>query len=446
MKDFFISYNRNDAAWAEWIAWTLEEAGYSVVFQAWDFRPGGDFVLEIHNAAQGSERTIAVLSRSYLQAEYTQPEWAAAFARDPRGGERKLIPVRVDKCKPGGLLRTRVYVDLVGLSEADARVCLLGAFSDRAKPNEAPPFPVEQATGKSNIHHREYPGEDIALSIVDTLNLTPEASASVAKRDFSTVERLNLIAHINAIPPQQFNMLVFALNPPPGLVPPMPAPQGDRSAALLGWVESAGFGLSPVADILEKIRHPPQALPETTPIPVAGRVEWSVVSPPDGERAPHRPLLLDLERSLANGRLQDSRLGRHIYLELNKERELELAAGYEPDWVITGILLSDEYFVRVRTGAGHTDWQRDFAQTVAPALVGVARALERSADAHAVVLRLCEVLAAELRLRLVWPDDPDRSNELRNAIYRACIAATSLEDDDVLMALSDDDLRVIGPQ
>jgi hypothetical protein len=27
MKDFFVSYNGKDRAWAEWIAWELEEAG-----------------------------------------------------------------------------------------------------------------------------------------------------------------------------------------------------------------------------------------------------------------------------------------------------------------------------------------------------------------------------------------------------------------------------------
>ena len=30
-KDFLISYNKADRAWAEWIAWQLEDAGYSTV-------------------------------------------------------------------------------------------------------------------------------------------------------------------------------------------------------------------------------------------------------------------------------------------------------------------------------------------------------------------------------------------------------------------------------
>ena len=36
-KDFFISHNKADKAWAEWIAWELEAAGYSTILQAWDF-------------------------------------------------------------------------------------------------------------------------------------------------------------------------------------------------------------------------------------------------------------------------------------------------------------------------------------------------------------------------------------------------------------------------
>ena len=81
-KDFFISYNKADRYWGEWIAWQLEEAGFSVVIQAWDFRPGSNFVLEMQKAATEAERTIAVLSNDYLDALYTQPEWAAAFVQE----------------------------------------------------------------------------------------------------------------------------------------------------------------------------------------------------------------------------------------------------------------------------------------------------------------------------------------------------------------------------
>ena len=49
-KDFFISYAAADTSWAEWIAWQLEAAGYGVIIQVWDFKPGGEFTLDMHNA------------------------------------------------------------------------------------------------------------------------------------------------------------------------------------------------------------------------------------------------------------------------------------------------------------------------------------------------------------------------------------------------------------
>ena len=73
-KDFFVSYNRADRAWAEWIAWQLEAEGYSVVIQSWDFRPGSNFVLNMQSATEEAERTIAVLSPDYLASEFTAAE------------------------------------------------------------------------------------------------------------------------------------------------------------------------------------------------------------------------------------------------------------------------------------------------------------------------------------------------------------------------------------
>ena len=79
VKDFFVSYNKADRAWAEWIAWQLEDAGQSCIIQAWDFRPAGSFVLDMQRSARQATRTLAVLSTDYLNSLYTQPEWAAAF-------------------------------------------------------------------------------------------------------------------------------------------------------------------------------------------------------------------------------------------------------------------------------------------------------------------------------------------------------------------------------
>jgi len=117
-KDFFISYNKADRAWAEWITWQLEEAGYTTVLQAWDFRPGCNFVLEMHNATSQAERTIALLSPSYLSALYTQPEWAAAFVDDPTTEKGKLFPVCLPECGLRGFLKPNVCTGLACPDEA----------------------------------------------------------------------------------------------------------------------------------------------------------------------------------------------------------------------------------------------------------------------------------------------------------------------------------------
>lgn len=154
--NFFISYNRADKQWAEWIAWTLEEAGQTVSIQAWDFRPGGNFVLDMQRAAAASDKTIAVLSESYLKSSFTQPEWAAAFVDDPQSLNRKLLPVRVKACQPTGLLKPIVYVDLVGLSQAEAKTALLEALRERVKPDHPPVFPGSETVEPQALSKPKY--------------------------------------------------------------------------------------------------------------------------------------------------------------------------------------------------------------------------------------------------------------------------------------------------
>jgi TIR domain len=141
-KDFFVSYNKADRRWAEWIAWVLEAEGYTTVIQEWDFKPGGNFVVEMDNATKQCERTIAVVSQDYLDAEFTVPEWATQFAQDPKGLGRRLVPVRVTPCDIEGLLGQVIYCDLAGLDEEVARKRLLAQLSPgRTKPAVAPRFP-----------------------------------------------------------------------------------------------------------------------------------------------------------------------------------------------------------------------------------------------------------------------------------------------------------------
>ncbi|WP_305038906.1 TIR domain-containing protein [Frankia sp. ArI3] len=150
--DFFISYTGDDRAWAEWIAWQLENLErtpgepFRVFVQAWDFVAGTDFVTCMQDGLTRAERIVPVLSEAYLErSSYGQAEWQAGFRRDPLGAGRVIVPVRARLCTPTGLLAGRGYIDLVGLDEAAATATLAAQMhatvAGRARPATAPPFP-----------------------------------------------------------------------------------------------------------------------------------------------------------------------------------------------------------------------------------------------------------------------------------------------------------------
>ncbi|MFF4660137.1 TIR domain-containing protein [Streptomyces sp. NPDC001381] len=144
--DFFVSYSPADERWASWIAWTLEEAGYRTVLQAWDFVPGTNFVDFMDRGVSESAAVIAVLSRNYERSRYGRMEWQAALRADPDVPERRLITVRVEDIPVEGLLATITYVDLVPVTDPSAARDLLltrvrQALDGRARPALRPDYP-----------------------------------------------------------------------------------------------------------------------------------------------------------------------------------------------------------------------------------------------------------------------------------------------------------------
>jgi hypothetical protein len=116
----------------------------------------------MQEATAEARQTIGVLSPDYLSSLFTQPEWAAAFAQDPTGSRGGLLLVRVRGCSLEGLLRTIVYIDLVGLNEEDAKRTLLkGAAGGRAKPDVSPTFPGER--DHSVEKPERFPGDETGV-------------------------------------------------------------------------------------------------------------------------------------------------------------------------------------------------------------------------------------------------------------------------------------------
>jgi hypothetical protein len=146
--DFFISYTQADRAWAEWIAWTLEEDGRRVLVQAWDFVPGTNWTQSMQDGVTHAARTIAVLSDAYLRSVFGAAEWQAVWSQDPLGAQRTLLPIRVEACERPGLLAPIVGIDIFDIDEAKAKARLRSAVDKavegRAKPPVPPGFPGTQ--------------------------------------------------------------------------------------------------------------------------------------------------------------------------------------------------------------------------------------------------------------------------------------------------------------
>ena len=145
LKNFFIMYHSEDRLWAEWIAWHLEEAGYSAILPDWDFHAGSNFDLEMTRASVSADQVIIVLSPTYLSTA----ENLRTLRRVLSSKRDTVVPIVVheyDKTFKHPL-RDLVALNLVNLSRETAQARLLSAVrKERQKPLVQPVFPPELMT------------------------------------------------------------------------------------------------------------------------------------------------------------------------------------------------------------------------------------------------------------------------------------------------------------
>lgn len=201
--DFFVSYTKDDRLWAEWIAWTLEAAGYGVLIQAWDMVPGTNWVFVVDEGIRRAERTIAVTSEAYLGSEWGRLEALGAVHRDPLSRQRRLLVVRIEECRPEGPLGMITRIDVFSLPEADARRALLDgveqAIRGRGKPDAQGSFPGQGRKARFPDGSAPGAGEQricLALDVEDYRQLTPGGREQVRARAlamlFTALSRANV--------------------------------------------------------------------------------------------------------------------------------------------------------------------------------------------------------------------------------------------------------------
>jgi hypothetical protein len=204
--DFFISYTGADRAWAEWIGWQLEQQGYSVFLQS-DLSPGDNWVARTRDALNATQCLLAVLSPAYLQSSFAAEEWRHAVESIGRGGDFRLLPVRVAPMELPEEYNEFIYVDLVDLGEKEARDRLLkAARRDQPRPSESTPYPGQPMVPKrplfpeaSDAPEHEADRKPLPDLIDDQLNLVASTLAGYEPDTVRGIDRLGIGGEVNAL-------------------------------------------------------------------------------------------------------------------------------------------------------------------------------------------------------------------------------------------------------
>ncbi len=121
-RDFFISFNSADLAFAEAIDAALRAEGFSTFYHPRDVGPGGNVPIWMDEALMNSAQTLALYSPDYTKdkAVYSKAELYASFWQDPIGDKRKLIPVVLRETTFTPLMAMLSRIDVKGLTPAEA--------------------------------------------------------------------------------------------------------------------------------------------------------------------------------------------------------------------------------------------------------------------------------------------------------------------------------------
>ncbi|MCL1999013.1 MAG: TIR domain-containing protein [Turicibacter sp.] len=168
-RDFFISYNKADKKWAKWVAGTLENFGYTTNIQAWDIRPGDDFISKMNEFLEYSKAFIPILSEEYMKSPYCEKELSVALNKHLKTPEYRFFPIRVAEVDPSELIQTIVYVDIFDKDEDEAKKVLKYAVDKNPIPRTRPPFPGN----KKQAERPPFPGGATTKKLPHISNLPP---------------------------------------------------------------------------------------------------------------------------------------------------------------------------------------------------------------------------------------------------------------------------------
>lgn len=123
MKDVFISYTSADQAWADWLAWVLENDDYTVDAQSFEINQDDNIAQVLQQGLKHYRRVLLILSKALLQADAVTLEGVSTVNLGSMG--QNLIPIEVEDCQPVGHLELASSISLAEQTEFEAQQTLL---------------------------------------------------------------------------------------------------------------------------------------------------------------------------------------------------------------------------------------------------------------------------------------------------------------------------------
>lgn len=165
MKDFFVSYTGSNLNYATWVAEILEENNYKVTIQAWDFKPGDNFISKINEALLECKKLIVILSENYLKSKWCEAEWTSKLSEQIKLQERRIIPIRIELVDLRGLLSPIVYIDIVDKIESEAKQEILQGVADEKINNKE----SRRSKGFPSYYNLEHLEIDVDYYVEETI-------------------------------------------------------------------------------------------------------------------------------------------------------------------------------------------------------------------------------------------------------------------------------------
>lgn len=110
--DAYISYSTRDRDWVEgYLVPHLQAAGLRLWLFSQDVRAGDNWLLEIEKAVAQSRNMLIVLTPHLVASEWAEQESKLFLSLDPKGDQRRLIPLLLKRTEIPLYLRTRSYLD-----------------------------------------------------------------------------------------------------------------------------------------------------------------------------------------------------------------------------------------------------------------------------------------------------------------------------------------------